>query len=80
MDLISIIFLLLSLVIINAFTFILLKFHSSIINIKRNILTYLNSFLVIIINALVNLKVRKNLIKTCFPQNIEKMLVKFGKR
>ena len=62
MDLIKLTFLLLSLLVTNVFTFILLKYHSSILYLKRNILTYLNSFLVMVINALVNLQVKYLLI------------------
>ena len=53
----EVVFLFLSLSVSNILTFLLLKYHSSILYTKRNILTYMNCLLIVAINVSVTVQV-----------------------
>ena len=57
MVVITCIYLIISLIISNLLTHFILRFHSSILVIHRNILTYLNTFLIISMDACVCIQV-----------------------
>ena len=65
-DFLSACFMVLSLTICNILTFVLLKYHSSILYINRNIFIYLNTSLIISISAMVTEQSLSEILKLVF--------------
>ena len=57
---IRIVFMLLIVIVSNVVTFLLYKYYCSILFVKRNILTYLNIFIIFVVNFAVTTKVQKS--------------------